>query len=149
MVFWITGKAGAGKTTLAHRIQTNLRCRNIGPVIIDGDRIRELQDIDLGYHDGGRQKNIMFAANLAKMVEEQQLIAIVSMVSPKRVWRDEARRLFESSQLIYVEGGSIWEGSEYETPTMDEADFIYDWRSKDIQRSGNNMNWVYQALCDL
>jgi uridine kinase len=149
MVIWITGKAGAGKTTLALRMQTKMRCKNIFTVVIDGDRIRELQDVDLGYHDEGRQKNITFAANLAKMVEDQQLIAIVSMVSPKRVWRDEARKLFESSQLIYVEGGSIWEGSEYETPTLDEADFIYDWRSKDIQISGNHMGWVYHALCDL
>jgi len=130
MVIWITGKAGAGKTTLAKKIQTKLRNKNYSPIIIDGDRLRKI--IDEGYSDDGRQKNIVFAAELASMIEEQGVTAIVAMVSPKKVWRDMAKTLFEESYTIYVEGGKLWEGTEYDCPTTTEADVVYDWRSSKI-----------------
>jgi len=123
MVFWITGKANAGKTTLAYRLQKEL---SVPSVILDGDEFRGM--IDFGFTDDGRHKNILTIAKLASLIEKQGFIVIISLISPKREWRNEARSLFEESILIYVEGGKLWKGTTYEEPDEDEVDIIYNWR---------------------
>jgi len=142
MVIWITGKAGAGKTFLAKNLKSQLNNINYPCLIIDGDELRKI--VDYGYSHEGRYKNVMFASKLAGMSEEQGIIAIISMVSPIKEHRFEARQLFKNSELIHVLGGKLWEGSVYDEPDEDEASFIYDWRNKTVVR--NSFSWVGNFL---
>ena len=109
MVYWITGRSGAGKTTLAKRIakQTN-------GIILDGDKIREYFPSD--FTDEGREKNIMLIAKFAALLEEQGFIVIVACISPKREWRKKAQSLLNEYIEICLPFGKLWEGTDYEEP---------------------------------
>ena len=114
MVIWITGKASSGKTPIAKKL-----CQVIpGAVLIDGDVMREHFPAD--FDDDGRKQNIMRIAHFAAILEGQGFTPVVACVSPKREWRDEARKLFKDSILIYLTGGKLWKGSTYEIPKEDE-----------------------------
>ena len=128
MVIWITGKADAGKTTLAYEIHQALP---VASIVLDGDEIRDIIESD--FSDVGRKKNILTIAKLAALYEKQNLVPIVALVSPKKEWRDEARKLFKKSRLIYVQGGMLWEDTQYEQPDVNEADVIYNWRNVTLE----------------
>jgi len=109
MVYWITGRSGAGKTTLANRIakQTN-------GIVLDGDKIREYFPSD--FTDEGRENIIMLIAKFAALLEEQGFDVVVACVSPKREWRKEAQTLFKKCIEICLPFGELWEGTDYEEP---------------------------------
>lgn len=109
MVYWITGRSGAGKTTLANRIakQTN-------GIVLDGDEIRENFPSD--FSDEGRKNNIMLIANFAAILDKQGFDVVVACISPKREWREEAQTLFKKCIEICLPFGELWEGTEYEEP---------------------------------
>jgi len=120
MVIWITGKANAGKTTLAYKLHNLLLPPSL---VLDGDEIRKI--IKSNFTDEGRRQNILTIAKLASLFEDQGLIVIVALISPKKEWRDEARKMFKESYLIYVEGGTLWKNTTYDEPDLEEADKIY------------------------
>jgi len=109
MVYWITGRSGAGKTTLANRIakQTN-------GIVLDGDKIREHFPSD--FTDEGRENNIMLIAKFAALLEEQGFTVVVACISPKREWRKKAQSLFNECIEICLPFGELWEGTDYEEP---------------------------------
>lgn len=120
MVYWITGRKNAGKTTEAKRIQQKFWDNDHHWVpIIDGDDFRD-NVIDLGYKEYGRYLNIMLMARIAALLERQGGTVIVACVSPRKEWRDKARELFRRSELIYVPGGELWPGTTYEEPDEEE-----------------------------
>ena len=41
-VIWITGLAGAGKTTVAKQLTLTVRERGLQPILLDGDILRDL-----------------------------------------------------------------------------------------------------------
>lgn len=110
MVIWITGKAKAGKTTMAEALQKVMP----GSLILDGDAVR--QQFPTTFDDAGRRENILRIAKMAGIAEKQGIPVIVACVSPKKEWREEARKLFRQSILIYVPGGTLWPGTTYEEP---------------------------------
>lgn len=114
MVIWITGKAKAGKTTMAEALQKVMP----GSLILDGDAVR--QQFPTTFDEAGRRENILRIAKMAGIAEKQGIPVIVACVSPKREWREEARKMFRQSILIYVPGGILWPNTEYEEPTPDE-----------------------------
>lgn len=116
MVIFITGKAGAGKTTLAKALNHNLENPYI---ILDGDAVREL--FPIGFTEGERKLHILRMAKIASLLEKQGKDVIIAAIMPKKEWRDEARDLCHDSFLIYVPGGSMWSGGiEYQEPDSSE-----------------------------
>lgn len=118
MVYWITGKAGAGKTHYANALAKELRVKGENVVLLDGDDVRKY--FPIGYDDEARHEHIMRIAKIAQILEQQNVTSICSLISPKKVWRDEARALFSRSMLVYIPGGKLWENTEYEVPTFEE-----------------------------
>lgn len=122
MVIWITGKKGAGKTSLAYALKRNRK----NAVVLDGDEIRAIYPAD--YSDRGRWKNIIRIGKLAGLLERQGFTVIVALVSPKGKWRDEARIYCRKSILIYATGGILWSGTTYEEPDdITEPHIKYTW----------------------
>lgn len=118
MVFLITGRAGAGKTEWAKRFAAELRTEGRQVLIVDGDEVRELFPND--FTDHGRYNNLFTIARIAALAERQGLTVLVAAVSPKREWRNMMRGYWQRSKVIYIPGGTLWEGTTYESPDEEE-----------------------------
>jgi adenylylsulfate kinase-like enzyme len=119
MVILITGRPNAGKTYYAHMLAKEYAKKNIPASVLDGDEVRaETNDHD--FTDDGRVRHLSKISDMAAKFEVHGIMAIVSVVAPKREWRDVMRSKWKTSRLVYIPGGTLWEGTEYEVPTDDE-----------------------------
>ena len=119
MVYWITGKSSSGKTVYAKRLKRELEGLGATVLILDGDEVRDMFKND-SYDDSAREVHIMRIASFASIAEKQGVTVIISLISPKKKWRMKARKMFEKSMLIYMPGGFLWEGTDYEEPDHEE-----------------------------
>ena len=118
MVYWITGRSSSGKTVYAYRLKEQLEKCGQQVLLLDGDEVRI--HFPTGYEDKDREENIMRIAKIAAIAESQGFVVIVALVSPKKIWRMQGRKLLKESMLIYMPGGTLWEGTEYEEPDHEE-----------------------------
>lgn len=81
LVLWITGLAGAGKTTLAKGVFEKLKRITPNVVTIDGDEVREIFGQDLGYSKEDRVKNAHRISKLCRYLSDQGLIVVCSTMS--------------------------------------------------------------------
>lgn len=101
-ILWLTGLSGAGKTTIAGKIEELLVQRGHHCYVLDGDNIRHGLNRDLGFTAADRVENIKRVAEVAKLFLDAGLIAIVSLISPFRNERRMARELVEHSEFIEI-----------------------------------------------
>lgn len=119
MIYWLTGRSSSGKSVYAKRLKRQFESLGAKVVIFDGDEIRDKFG-DSNYDDASREKHILKIASFAAVLEKQGIIVIIALVSPKKEWRQKARKMFDKSMLIYMPGGFLWEGSKYEEPDHEE-----------------------------
>lgn len=123
MIYWITGKANSGKTTLAKRIAKLLRSRGKFVLVLDGDDYRNTVH-DFGYDKLGRISNIEYITGVAELAEKQGIIVVIALLSPFSYWRKRFIRRFKKSKLIYIKGGKLWPNTIYEPPMRDENPIV-------------------------
>lgn len=123
MVYLITGKQGAGKTHYADEFARELKSEGMKVWRLDGDAFRA-QNENHDYSDDGRMKNLMAAAKQAAEFESSGFIVVMSFIAPKREWREAMRTHWRHSCVIYVPGGKLWPGTEYERPKDIECSLI-------------------------
>lgn len=119
MIYWITGRSGAGKTVYAKRLKREFEAAGCKVLMLDADDVRTRMN-NKCYDDESRRKHIMDVAAFAAIAESQGFIVVVSIISPKKEWRNAARKLFDKSMLIYLPGGMLWPGTTYEEPDHEE-----------------------------
>ena len=118
-IIWFTGNSGAGKTTLAHLLKEKLG----DVVVLDGDELRSSISIDLGFSKEDRDEHNMRVARLAKLLNNQGLNVVVSVIAPFKSTRDKITELIKP-YWIYVRGGKIGKDMPYEVP--ENPDLIID-----------------------
>lgn len=118
MVYWITGRASSGKTVYSKRLKEHFEKLGEKVLLLDGDNIR--QYFSAGFSDEERKEHILRIAKIAAIAESQGILVIVALVSPKKEWRMTARKMLYKSMLIYMPGGTLWEGTDYEEPDHEE-----------------------------
>jgi bifunctional enzyme CysN/CysC len=101
-VLWLTGLSGAGKSTIANRVEQLLHQQGHHTVLLDGDNIRHGLNRDLGFTDEDRVENIRRVAEVAKLMVEAGLLVIVSFISPFRSERRMARGLVSEDEFIEI-----------------------------------------------
>jgi adenylylsulfate kinase-like enzyme len=87
-VFWLYGRSGAGKTTLAKRLLNGMADRQIPVSCLDGDEMREGLCSDLEFTSEARIENHRRIAEVAKLMAERGLNVIVATMAPEHVQRD-------------------------------------------------------------
>jgi adenylylsulfate kinase len=90
---WFTGLSGAGKTTISHIVETQLRERGSRIEVLDGDIVRENLSKGLGFSKEDRDTNIRRIAFVADLLSRNGVPVITAAISPYREIRDEAREL--------------------------------------------------------
>ena len=88
-VWWVTGLAGAGKTTIARAMIARLSELGIRPVLLDGDELRQVVGPDLAYDPDSRRELARRYGRLCKLLSEQGIevvCATISMFEDARRW---------------------------------------------------------------
>ena len=98
---WFTGLSGAGKTTISHLVEKELRDRGSRVEVLDGDVVRENLSKGLGFSKEDRDTNIRRIAFVADLLSRNGVPVITAAISPYREIRDEARELM-SDRFIEV-----------------------------------------------
>ncbi len=89
---WFTGLSGAGKTTIAHRVEGILREMGYRVEVLDGDVVRTHLSKGLGFSKEDRDTNIKRIGFVCKLLSRNGVIAIASAISPYREVRDFNRK---------------------------------------------------------
>jgi bifunctional enzyme CysN/CysC len=101
-VLWLTGLSGAGKSTIANRIEKRLAAAGRHTYLLDGDNVRHGLNKDLGFTAQDRVENIRRVAEVARLMVDAGLIVLVSFISPFRSERRMARELFAPGEFLEV-----------------------------------------------
>ncbi len=101
-VVWFTGLSGAGKTTLARRLESVLRERALKVEVLDGDIVRTNLSKGLGFSKEDRDTNIRRIGFVCKLLARNGVVAIAAAISPYREVREEVRRDIGDFVEVYV-----------------------------------------------
>jgi adenylyl-sulfate kinase len=102
-VFWLFGRSGAGKTTLALRLRNGLMDRNIPVFLIDGDEMRSGLCSDLEFTTEARIENHRRIAEVAKLASSQGMNVVVSTMAPQHSQRDVVQKVLQQHLTwIYI-----------------------------------------------
>lgn len=99
---WFTGLSGAGKSTVANRVERAMHARGLHTYLLDGDNVRHGLNRDLGFTEADRVENLRRVAEVARMMTDAGLIVLVSFISPYRAERAAARGLFDNGEFVEV-----------------------------------------------
>lgn len=102
LTLWLTGLSGSGKTTLAEWLVRECRARGHSVVHLDGDEVRSGLCRDLGFSEEDRHENNRRVAEVAKIVNDAGLLAVVSMISPIASHRQEAQEIIGADRYKEV-----------------------------------------------
>ncbi len=104
-VVFLTGLSGAGKSTIAEALATQLREAGRQVSIIDGDVLRQHISADLGFDAASRDTNVRRAAEFAAELAAAGQVVISALIAPFERSRREARHIVEAAApflLVYV-----------------------------------------------
>jgi adenylylsulfate kinase len=102
LVIWLYGISGAGKTTLAHALETRLALDGVLTKILDGDELRKGLNKNLGFDDEARTENIRRSAETAKLFLDAGFVTIAAFICPKREMREMARQIIGEDDFVEV-----------------------------------------------
>ncbi|MEA5596133.1 adenylyl-sulfate kinase [Rivularia sp. UHCC 0363] len=99
---WLTGLSGAGKTTIARRIEAELKARNCQVEVLDGDLIRTWLSQGLGFSKKDRDINVSRVGFVANLLSRNGVVVIAAMISPYQDIRDEIRAINKDFVEVHV-----------------------------------------------
>lgn len=100
LTWWLTGPSGAGKTTLAQALAEKLRDQGYAVCVLDGDDIRKGLSSDLGFSLEEREEQGRRVAEMAKILNQNGILAIASLVSPSIYGRHMAFGIIGKDKFI-------------------------------------------------
>ncbi len=100
---WFTGLSGAGKTTLATLLASELVTRGVKVEVLDGDEVRTNLSKGLGFSKADRDTNIRRIGYVSRLLARNGVGVIAAAISPYRLVRDEVRQAIEAEDVVFVE----------------------------------------------
>ncbi|MCU1640184.1 MAG: Sulfate adenylyltransferase [Nocardia sp.] len=100
---WLTGLSGSGKSSIAVELERQLIASGRPAYLLDGDNLRHGLTSNLGFTDEDRRENIRRVSETAALFADAGTIAIVSLISPFREQRRDARKLHAGKHLPFHE----------------------------------------------
>lgn len=104
ITLWMTGLSGSGKSTVARALEEELVLKHGKHVQqLDGDNVRTGLNRDLGFSPADRKESVRRVGETACLFNAGGVITLVTLVSPYRADRDEARKRHEDQGLKFLE----------------------------------------------
>jgi bifunctional enzyme CysN/CysC len=103
MTVWLTGLSGSGKSTVAAELERRLVASGRPAYLLDGDNLRHGLNADLGFSAADRAENVRRVGEVAKLLADAGVIAIVSLVSPYAADRERVRVAHSEGSLPFAE----------------------------------------------
>lgn len=113
---WMTGLSGAGKSSVAQRLERMLFDRKVSVITLDGDNLRLGINKDLSFSQSDRGENIRRTAEAAKLLNQAAVVVICCLISPFEQDRSKAREIVGEDQFIEVYVNSSLEVCESRDP---------------------------------
>lgn len=102
VIAWFTGLSSSGKSSIANAVDQSLTAHGRHTMVLDGDNLRSGLNCDLGFSAEDRDENVRRAAEVAALMAEAGLIVLVSLISPLRAERANARRIARDLSFLEV-----------------------------------------------
>jgi adenylylsulfate kinase len=102
---WFMGLPASGKSTLAKRVEKELRDLGLSVENLDGDEVRKNLHPDLGFTREERALNNRRTAFVCKLLNRNDIATVTAMITPFRDAQQHARKTIESTGefvLVYV-----------------------------------------------
>jgi adenylylsulfate kinase len=99
---WLTGLSGAGKSTIAERLERELRGGGREVEVLDGDVVRTHLSKGLGFSRADRDTNIERIAFVASLLTRHHVAVITAAISPYAAARRQAREQIGNFLEVYV-----------------------------------------------
>ncbi len=93
IVVWLFGLSGAGKTTISSLLKEELETNGFLVATLDGDELRKGISKDLSFSEADRQENIRRAAEIAKIMSDNNMVTICSFITPLQKHRNVASEI--------------------------------------------------------
>jgi bifunctional enzyme CysN/CysC len=103
MTVWLTGLSGSGKSTVAAELERRLVASGRPAYLLDGDNLRHGLNADLGFSVEDRAENVRRVGEVAKLLADAGVVAIVSLVSPYAADRQRVRAAHSEGSLAFLE----------------------------------------------
>jgi bifunctional enzyme CysN/CysC len=103
MTVWLTGLSGSGKSTVAAEVERRLVASGRPAYLLDGDNLRHGLSADLGFSAADRAENVRRVGEVAKLLADAGVVAVVSLVSPYRADREKVRASHAAGAVPFVE----------------------------------------------
>jgi bifunctional enzyme CysN/CysC len=100
---WLTGLSGSGKSTVAVALERLVVADGRPAYRLDGDNLRHGLNADLGFSAEDRDENVRRAGEVARLMADAGVVAIVPLISPYRAGRDRARAVHEAAGIAFLE----------------------------------------------
>jgi adenylyl-sulfate kinase len=102
---WITGLHGSGKNLLAFSLEKRLFQLGATVVLLDGSTIRSGLSRELDYSPTDRAEHLRRVAHIAKILNDQGIIAVCSFISPDEAIRNQCAQIIgnERFHLVYMD----------------------------------------------
>jgi adenylyl-sulfate kinase len=100
---WLTGLSGSGKSTVAMRVERLLVSSGRPAYVLDGDNLRLGLNADLGFSDEDRRENVRRVGEVARLLADAGVVALVPVISPFRAGRDAVRAMHDAAGVPFVE----------------------------------------------
>jgi len=99
---WLTGLSGAGKSTIANKLEAELRAAGRNVEVLDGDVVRTNLSKGLGFSKEDRDTNIRRIGFVSHLLSRNGVASIVAAISPYQEVRDEVRELIGDFVEVHV-----------------------------------------------
>ncbi|WPU96078.1 adenylyl-sulfate kinase [Mucilaginibacter sabulilitoris] len=104
LVVWLFGLSGSGKTTISSLLQEKLQEEGFFVMSLDGDVLRAGINSDLSFTEIDREENIRRAAEIAKIMLQNDIVTICSFITPLKKHRAQAANIIGECYLeVFVD----------------------------------------------
>jgi adenylylsulfate kinase len=101
-VLWLTGLSGAGKSTVAAKLEPALAERGHRVELLDGDEVRTNLCQGLGFSRADRDTNVARIGYVAAKLSGHGVAVLVAAISPYRQARDRVRVAVDNFVEVHV-----------------------------------------------